>query len=55
MEKAKFRKNIHFTNEEEIFVAKMISEGADYNKVAQWYLHREKVRPLYNIDKHRYF
>ena len=32
MEKAKFKKNIHFTNEEEIFVAKMISDGADYNK-----------------------
>ena len=31
MEKAKFKKNIHFTNEEEIFVAKMISDGADYN------------------------
>ena len=47
MEKAKFRKNIHFTNEEEIFVAKMISEGADYNKVAQWYLHRfEKPKEL---------
>ena len=30
MEKAKFKKNIHFTNEEEIFVAKMIS-GADYD------------------------
>ena len=29
MEKAKFKKNIHFTNEEEIFVAKMISDGAE--------------------------
>ena len=40
MEKAKFKKNIHFTNEEEIFVAKMISDGADYNKVLQWHLQR---------------
>ena len=30
MEKAKFKKNIHFTNEEEIFVAKMISDGAEF-------------------------
>ena len=40
MEKAQFKKNIHFTNEEEIFVAKMISDGADYNKVLQWHLQR---------------
>ena len=40
MEKAKFKKNIHFTNEEEIFVAKMIADGADYNKVLQWHLRR---------------
>ena len=40
MEKAKFKKNIHFTNEEEIFVAKMISDGADYNKVLQWHMQR---------------
>ena len=31
-------KKSHFTNEEEIFVAKMISDGADYNKVLQWHL-----------------
>ena len=40
MEKAKLKKNIHFTNEEEIFVAKMISDGADYNKVLQWHMKR---------------
>ena len=47
MEKAKFKKNIHFTNEEEIFVAKMISDGADYNKVLQWHMQRFG-RPMHN-------
>ena len=43
MEKAKLKKNIHFTNEEEIFVAKMIADGADYNKVLQWHLRRSRL------------
>ena len=38
--KLNLKKNIHFTNEEEIFVAKMIADGADYNKVLQWHLRR---------------
>ena len=46
MEKAQFKKNIHFTNEEEIFVAKMISDGADYNKVLQWHL-QQFGRPMH--------
>ena len=40
MEKAKFKKNIHFNREEEIFVAKMITDGADFEKVAKWHMHR---------------
>ena len=40
MEKAQFKKNIHFNREEEIYVAKMITNGADYNKVAKWHLNR---------------
>ena len=35
MEKPKFKKNIHFNREEEIYVAKMITDGADYEKVAK--------------------
>ena len=35
MDKPIFKKNIHFNREEELHVAKMINDGADYEKVAK--------------------
>ena len=47
MDKPKFKKNIHFNREEELHVAKMINDGADYEKVAKWHMNR------YNKPMHK--
>ena len=37
MDRAKFKKNIHFSQKEELHCAQMIIDGADWHRVSDWH------------------